>query len=78
MVQTAQDGLGQNPLIVRNSVPRDPLHRDRNRLVWYSRPQAGVRSAPVVMSHPLLKNSLQVSLVERNQEIQTLPPDRSD
>jgi len=34
--------------------------------------------APVVMSHPLLENSPQVSLVQRNQEIQTLAADTSD
>ena len=30
------------------------------------------------MSHPLLENSPQVSLVQRNQEIQTLAADTSD
>ena len=35
-------------------------------------------AALVVMSDPLLKNSAQVFLVDRNQEIQTLAPDGSD
>ena len=39
-------------------------------------PQAGVGAALVVMSHPLLEKSSQVSLVERNQEFQTLAAEK--
>ena len=41
-------------------------------------PQAGVWAAPVVMDHPLLENSAEVSLIQLNEEIQTLAANRPD
>ena len=36
-----------------------------------ARAEAGMRPALIVMGYPLLENSPQVSLIERNQKIQT-------
>ncbi len=78
VVQTSQNGLGQNSMIARNPVSGESLHCAACRRFWYPWPQAGVWAASVVMSHPLLENCPQMPLVQRNQEIQTLAADRSD
>ncbi len=78
VVQTSQDGLGQNSMIARNPVSGESLHRAVFRRFWHPRPQAEVWAALVVMRHPLPENSPQVSLIQRNKEIQTLPADGSD
>jgi hypothetical protein len=52
-------------LIVIRTIRRDP---------W---PQAHVRSALVVMAYPLSQHRSQMTFTERNQEVQTLAPDRS-
>jgi len=40
---------------------------------WYPRAQARMWAALIIMSYPLFKKCPQVSLVQRNQEIQTIP-----
>ena len=42
------------------------------------RPRARMRPSLVVMSHPLLQNSSQVSLIDRDQEIQAFAPHGAD
>lgn len=78
MVQTSLVGLGQNLMIARDPASGDLLHRAPCRRFGYPGTQAGVWASLVVMSHSLLEKSPQVSLIERNQEIQTLPANGSD
>ena len=42
VVQTSQDGLGQNLMIARNPVSGESLHRAACRRFWYPGAQAGV------------------------------------
>ena len=76
-MQSTQNGLGLNLVIDRNVVPAgfDLLvagPRSRN-----SRSEAGMWSSLIVMGDPLLQDSPYVSLVQRNQEVQTFPADRT-
>ena len=41
VVQTSQDGLGQNSMVARNSVSGESRHRAVLRRFWYPWPQAG-------------------------------------
>ena|SRR5713226_737027 len=63
---------------LRRPVSGESLHRAACRRFWYPWPQAGVWAVFVVMSHPLLENSPQMLLIQRNQEIQTLLANGSD
>src|SRR5215469_5273068 len=78
VVRTSQDRLGQNSIVTRNPVGGESLHRADCGRFWYSRPQAGVWAALLIMSYPLFENCPQVSLVQGNQEMQTIQADRSD
>src|SRR5262245_42619181 len=65
-----------------DSMPRrQPVSvRRRNairRRIRKPRPQAGVRTAAIVMSDPPLKDPSEMPLMEWNHEVQTLAPDRA-
>jgi len=75
MMQTAEDRRGNHSVIRCNLMPwRSGSLRSHTR-IGNPRSQTRVRSGPVVVSYPFPKNPSQVSFVQRNHEIQALPPD---
>ena len=75
VMQTAQDWLGNETVILGNAIPRECRLWQIQGRIRDPRPQAGVRTAPIVMVYPLFESSLQVLLVQRNQKIKAFAPD---
>jgi hypothetical protein len=67
--------------------PLDIVRGDDDRLIpagsarvtdWDPGAQAGMRTPPVVVSHPFAKDPSELALVEWDQPVQTLPTHRAD
>jgi hypothetical protein len=66
VMQATQDRLGNDTVILGNAIPRGCLLRQTPGRIRDPRPQASVRTAPIVMVYPLFEGSPQVLLVQRN------------
>jgi hypothetical protein len=72
MMETAENRLGDDLVAVAN-----PMAGQLRRTIGSVRDpgaKARVRSAPIVMRDPLLKNAPQVTLVQRNHPVQAFAP----
>ena len=78
MVQPTQDQTHHHSQMLWNPVP---VHLKRNGQVrgrlWDAWPQSHVRTTLIIMWHPLVQETLQVVLGEREQKIQAFPPERT-
>jgi len=74
-MQATQDRLGNDTVILGNSIPRGSLLWQIQGSIRDPRPQARVRTAPIVMLYPMFESSPQVLLIQRNQKVKALAAD---
>jgi len=74
-MQATQDRLGNDTVILGNSIPRGCLLWQISGRIRDPRTQARVRTALIVMVYPLFESSPQMFLVQRNQKVEAFAPD---
>ena len=78
MMQAAKDWTHHDLQMIRKSVSAClPRHWQLGRWLWNTWPQGHMRTASVIMLHPLLEQTSEVVLGERDHEVQALPPQRA-
>ena len=77
-MQSAQHSSAAHSMALRKPVSMLRLGRRGIKRCRDTRSQAHVNAAVIVMAYPTVENVLEMSLSQRNEEIQTLPADRSD
>ena len=79
VVKSVQDRASDNCGRPVESMPMAlPVHRMLCRRIGYARPQGGVWSASVVVSHPQGQGFSQVAFGQGDDPVQTFPPQRPD
>ena len=77
MVQATQHSFVTHSVARWKSVPMIGAGRGRSKRVRYPRSQTHMNSALVVMKYPMVENVLEMSLSQRDEEIQALSADGS-
>ena len=77
MVQSTQHGFATHSVARRKPVSMLGVGRGRMKRGRYTRSQAHMNSAMIVMQYPAVENVLKMPLAQRDEEIQALPADRS-
>jgi len=77
-MQSAQHSFAAHSMALRK--PLSMLRLGWRGIKWCrdTRSQAHVNATVIVKAYPTAENVLEMSLSQRNEEIQTLPTDRSD
>ena len=75
-MKTAENRSGDDAVALAN--PMAAQTPARCRAIRNARSQARVRTPAIVVRDPLPKDSAEVPLVERNQPVQTLAPNRAN
>jgi hypothetical protein len=77
MMKTAQHGSFLNSGAVRKHVSRSLRVKELIATGWNTRPERRMRARLVVMANPLSQQIPKVSLIERDQVVQALSPNRT-
>lgn len=73
MVESTENGGVLNDVISGNEMPVAALRRRRVQRCGDGRTKAHVRTAVIVVQDPFRKDTFQVELMNRDEEVQTLP-----
>src|ERR1700683_4827772 len=78
VMQSAQHRLATHSMALWKAVSMLRLGRRGGKRCRDTWPQTHVNTAVIVMAYPAIENVLEMPLSQRNEEVQTLPADRSD
>ena len=78
MMQSTEHSFAAHSMVLRKLVSMLNLGRRRKKRGGDTWAQAHVDPSVIVMEDPPIENVLEMSLSHRDQEIQTLPANRSD
>ncbi len=78
MVQPSQNRRRLNSMSVGEMMPGGPRLVRRQWRFWQAGAQTGMRAPAIVVRYPCAKDPSEMSLVEGDQPVQTLPTHRAD
>ena len=78
MVQPAQNRRSDYATVFGEAMTRGRDLLPFGQRIGNPGPQAGMWAAPVIVGHPFAKNPSEMSLMDGDQPVQTLPTHRAD